>query len=148
VDNGIIRARLPGQYYGINQALSQAIETIMTEQDYIKTLPQRDQDFIAFSRSHIGQMVAYILVNGEVIKTDTVVAGIWHDQSPDGAVVAKDFIGNLEVSTVFSAVKLPGDNHFETAIIDPIASHRIVDRYRTYQDAQAGHARAVASLTA
>jgi hypothetical protein len=127
----------------------------MTDDDYIATLPEDARLFVAEFRRLIAEAAkdlspavqdglhCAILLDDEVVPTDFIVWSIWHQINPEASIVAKDQVGNSEVSTVFIHVAQHGINpdknyHFETMIFGP-DSASVEDRYLTLADAVAGH---------
>jgi hypothetical protein len=112
----------------------------MTEQEYIETLGESDQRFIALSKSHLGEntLDSYtaILVDGEVVKVSMIVSMLWDYHNPGARIIAKTNIGDREVSTVFLTVgHNDGKQHFETMVF-PNGRTRV---YSTLEEAKAGH---------
>ena len=129
----------------------------MTEQEYIETLPEDQQQYISHMREAMARsgvstpesMTIAILLDGQVVPTDMTLAIIWQMNTPNYQRVALDEVGETEVSTVFMTTGFPGFNgpprHFETMTFGPDGS-KTPGRYLTLEEAKAGHASVVEKL--
>lgn len=119
----------------------------MTDEDFIKTLEPDEEAYIRAVRTAIKEqmpdglkhLVSAILIDGEIVPTDMITASLWSFRNPDNIIVAKDEIGDNEVSTVFLTTprERSGENyHFETMVFGLGTVEGI---YKTLADAQKGH---------
>jgi hypothetical protein len=118
-------------------------------EEFLDNLPEASKRFLQVSReasrkhfgeNYTGHMIeSYILLDGEVFKTDLTVAILWQMQFPEDIRVARDMTPLGDVSTVFITIPLPANMHFETMVFGE-ENARVERRYATLEEAQKGHA--------
>lgn len=125
-----------------------------TVAEFIDSLPPVEQAFIAYMEQAMAEqdhkfLKAYILLDGEVVETNMTIATMWQSRNPDGVRVDLDYIGDVEVSTVFLTIphgsKLK--RHFETMIFAPDKNY-VAATYATFDQAKKGHAELVKRVKA
>lgn len=83
-----------------------------------------------------------------LVEVDLLTWGAWFEHTRKERIVAKDTVGDKDVSTVFIGIDYnfgEGEPHLFETMIFPEAE--VFERYPTWDRAVEGHMRAVASLT-
>lgn len=114
-----------------------------TVEDFLQTLSAEERYFVHYVHDAIGdkRLEAYILLDGEIVKTDMIVAALWATHHDNERIVGKDQVRDLEISTVF-LTSPHRCGQFETMIFTPNDS-TTATRYKTLDEAKKGHANLV-----
>lgn len=96
-------------------------------------------------------MDRYILKDREPVRCDGLLEwGTWFERAD--RTVARDMIGEVEISTIFLGIDhafgRPGPLLFETMVFGSEQFEHEQERYRTWEEAERGHAEVVARVMA